>query len=371
MLHRSVQTSGSPDMKPSIASFADIEENINMEDITIVVKDMKTPTIYDIARLAGVSPKTVSRVINNEARVSPDTYDKVMKVIREIDYRPNAFAQNLKIKKDRLVLASVNSPMSFPLQWMQMMIEQISLVCQQSGITLVVEYCYDINDMKGSVLTRSSGYVDGVIIFYEVEDDPRIRLLRDKDIPFVVFERAYDQSVEYAGNDNYGILYALFSSLAGKGLDSATLLLRRPTLVNIDRVNGALQAFRDSEKDSDCINVVYGIDGPDEAYRYTKKAAQEGNLSSLIFISGDERALGVYKALEEYGIVPGDDISIIGFDDIPADCYLTPPLSTIRPDYPRLASSLISLLFPSECGDAEKIIMPSFIPRESLQKRFH
>lgn len=331
----------------------------------------KRYTIYDIARISGFSPKTVARVINGEDNVASSTREKIRKVIADIDYEPNAFAKNLKSKKDRIVLASISSPENAPLEWIQMMIERISLLCQQRGITLFVEYCYDPGEsIANSILSKNISYIDGVIIFYERKADPRIRLLKDKGIPFVVFERAYDDTVDYVGNANYRILYNVFSTLCSKGLKSTVLFLRKPTLVNIDRVNGVLDAFSDSGLDKSNAEAVYGIAGADEAYEYTSAHLEEIAKKDLIFISGDVRSLGVYRALSEHGIKIGEDISIIGFDDIPASQYLLPSLSTIRPNYPRLAEILIETLFPSSNTVVEKLIMPIFIPRDSLCPAF-
>ena len=327
----------------------------------------KRYTIYDIAKLSGFSPKTVARVINNESNVAPATAAKINEIIRSIDYRPNEYAKNLKSKKTKVVLASINSPREFPLQWMQVMIERVSLLCQEKGITLFVEYCYDMTSLDKSILNTNAGFIDGVIVFYEVEDDPRIRILKERDIPFVVFERAYDKTVEYVGNANYEALYSLFSSLCRKGLGSATMLLRKPTLVNTDRVNGAINAFRDNGKDVGSINVVYDIAGADEAYAFTEEALGKGKLDELIFISGDERAFGVYRALTEKGIRIGEDVSIIGFDNIPSSRFLVPSLSTFAPDYQGLAESLILSLFPEEGARIDRLIVPEFIPRDSLR----
>ena len=116
----------------------------------------KRYTIYDIAKLSGFSPKTVARVINNESNVAHATAEKINAIIRSIDYRPNAYAKNLKSKKTKVVLASINSPKEFPLQWMQVMIERISLLCQENEITLFVEYCYDMSTLDKSILNTVS-----------------------------------------------------------------------------------------------------------------------------------------------------------------------------------------------------------------------
>ncbi|MGN0840681.1 MAG: LacI family DNA-binding transcriptional regulator [Candidatus Ornithospirochaeta sp.] len=329
----------------------------------------KKMTIYDIAKIAGVSPKTVSRVINNEENVAPKTLEKVQKVIKDLNYTQNSFARNLKIKKDKTILVSIRTTNGFPLQWMQMLIEQIGILCMNRGISVLVEYLYDDNSFEKSILYKSDGYIDGVVLFYEKKDDIRINLLKKKNIPFVVFERAYDESVRYVSNNNYQVLYDTFDSLCKHGLKNAELLLRSDTLVNRDRVNGVLDAFRNNGLDINDVRISYEIGDAQAAYNHVVESLKNGFLPQVFFVSGDERAAGLYKALGEKGIIVGKDVSVIGFDDIPVSSFLCPPLTSIRPCYEKLAQSLLDMVLSEEKGDS-MVVPASLVIRESLSPQY-
>ncbi len=331
----------------------------------------KKYTIYDIAKLSGFSPKTVARVVNNEGNVAKDTEEKIKSVIDRLGYTPNTYAKNLKIKKDKTILLSIRTTNGFPLQWMQMIIEQVGIICLEKGITVLVEYFYDEENLEKSMISKSVNYLDGVILFYEEENDVRISALRARNIPFVVFERAYDNSVRYVSNNNYQVLYSVFDSLCQKGLSGVELLLRSDTLVNRDRVNGVVDAFKSHGLDVSNVKITYGIGNAESAYSHILKEHEQGDMKEVFFISGDERAIGVYKAFEELGIKIGEDVSVIGFDDIPLSSYISPGLSTIRPAYYDLAKNLVLMLIPEDGNDEDHIVVPaSFIKRDSLQKKF-
>ena len=332
----------------------------------------KKITIYDIAKLAGVSPKTVSRVINGENNVAPQTLGKVQKIIKELNYTQNSYARNLKIKKDKTILISIRTSNGFPLQWMQMLIEQIGILCMEKAISVLVEYLYDDKSFEKSMLYKSEGYIDGVILFYEKKDDIRINLLKSRNIPFVVFERAYDETVRFVSNNNYQVLYDTFYTLCKHGLKSAELLLRSDTLVNRDRVNGVLDAFMNNGLDTSLVRVSYEIGNAQTAYDHVVKNLENDYCPELFFVSGDERATGLYRALGEWNLQIGKDVSIIGFDDIPVSSFLCPPLSTIRPSYSELAKGLLEMVLSSSEEVGDSLVIPAtFIARGSVSSKFN
>ena len=332
----------------------------------------KNYTIYDLAKMSGFSPKTVARVVNNEGNVAKATAEKIQKLIEELNYKPNTYAKNLKSRKEKTILLSIKTTNGFPLQWMQMIIEQVGIICLERGITVLVEYFYDESSLEKSLISKTVNYLDGVIIFYESENDVRIRELKAKKIPFVVFERAYDEAVRFVGNDNYNILFSIFDGLCKKGLTSVELLLREATLVNKDRLNGVLDAFKENNIPIENVKITFGISNATDAYNHLIKEYKDGYNTDIIFISGDERAIGAYKAFGELGITIGEDISLIGFDDIPVSSFLNPALSTVRPAYYELARNLVSMIIPESDTETEEHITVSseFIVRESVQKKF-
>lgn len=330
----------------------------------------KNLTIYDISKLSGFSPKTVARVVNGEKCVKAETEEKIKKIIEDSGFVPNAYAKNLKIKKDKTILISIRTTQGFPLQWIDMIVEKIAIICLDRGVTLLLEYLYDEESIDKSIMTRKANTIDGVIVFYEAEKDVRIKVLREKHIPFVVFERSYDENMQYVGNDNYAVMYDLFSLLCDNGLKRAELLLRNDTLVNKDRVNGVLGAFFKHGLSIDNVKVTYGIGNSSDAYKHILTTYnKDGN--DFYFVSGDERAVGVYKALNEKGVEIGKDVSIVGFDDIPTSSFLYPSLSTIRPNYESLAERLVDIILPEREGeDISSVVPAQFIQRDSIQKKY-
>jgi len=336
------------------------------------MNDKKNATIYDIAKLSGFSPKTVARVINNEKNVAKTTEEKILGIVKELHYSPNNFARNLKTKKDKTILISVRTIHDFPIQWLQMMIEQIGLLCMKRKITLITEYYYSAESLENSIIKKSSNYIDGAILFYEDENDLRIKMLQDHGTPFIIFEKAYNSGVSYIGNDNHQALFSIFDMMCKNHLSSACMLLWKPTLVNTDRVKGVLDAFEANGIPNNRVQVAYGIQDAKSAYTFIMDNFNNGGLPDVFFISGDERVPGVYKAFHQLGVRIPEDVSILGFDDIPYSEFLLPRLTTIRPDYKKLSNELIRFFDKTHIEESNtRISVPTiFIARDSVDKKY-
>lgn len=310
------------------------------------VLDMKNKkaTIYDIAKRSGFSPKTVSRVINNEGNVKEETAEIVRKVAKEVNYVPNRYARNLKTKKDTTILMSIKTTKGFPTKWLQILIERIGYLCIEENITIITEYYYTEKDLKRTIINSVGSIIDGVVVFYEEEDDIRISKLKKQGIPFIVYGKSYTKNAVYVGNNDITSLKKSFDIFCDSGVSRVLMMLSRPSLINLERVKGIELAFEKRGIDLSGIETAYGIKGAEEAYNYILKNIEKDNLPDIIFISGDERVPGVYKALTEKNINIPDDISIMGFDNIPLSKYFLPSLTTIEPNYNQLAEAIVERL---------------------------
>ena len=181
------------------------------------MKNNKKITIYDIARISGVSPKTVSRVINGGERVKPETYQAVMKVIDELSYVPNAYAQNLTKKETINILISVKKMESFPLIWFQTLLDKVLQTCKEVGVNAIVEYFGEGDSIKDSIISSTGSLVDGVIVFYEGKDDSRIQYLKKNNMPFIVFGESHTDGVIYVSNNDFKAGYDLMEAVEEKG----------------------------------------------------------------------------------------------------------------------------------------------------------
>ena len=303
-------------------------------------KNKKKITIYDIARISGVSPKTVSRVINGGERVKPETYQAVMKVIEELSYVPNAYAQNLTKKETINILISVKKMESFPLIWFQTLLDKVLQTCKEVGVNAIVEYFGEGDSIKDSIISSTGSLVDGVIVFYEGKDDSRIQYLKKNNMPFIVFGESHTDGVIYVSNNDFKAGYDLMEAVEEKGFKKMWLLMGGPSLVNKNRENGVREFVKEKRYDID-LEVIYGLFTIESVYDYVKEHLLTSNIPDIIFVSGDEKVQGVIRGCYEKGILIPDQLTIVGFDNIPIAKYYTPALSTIAPNYTELAKEMI------------------------------
>ena len=304
------------------------------------MKNNKKITIYDIARISGVSPKTVSRVINGGERVKPETYQAVMKVIDELSYVPNAYAQNLTKKETINILISVKKMESFPLIWFQTLLDKVLQTCKEVGVNAIVEYFGEGDSIKDSIISSTGSLVDGVIVFYEGKDDSRIQYLKKNNMPFIVFGESHTDGVIYVSNNDFQAGYDLMEAVEEKGFKKMWLLMGGPSLVNKNRENGVREFVKEKRYDID-LEVIYGLFTIESVYDYVKEHLSTSNIPDIIFVSGDEKVQGVIRGCYEKGILIPDQLTIVGFDNIPIAKYYTPALSTIDPNYTELAKEMI------------------------------
>ena len=318
-------------------------------------KFKRKATIYDIARISGVSPKTVSRVINGGDGVRSETYQSVMKVIDELSYIPNAYAQNLTKKETTNILISVKKMESFPLIWFQTLLDKVLQTCKEVGVNAIVEYFGEGDSIKDSIISSTGSLVDGVIVFYEGKDDSRIQYLKKNNMPFIVFGESQTEGVIYVSNNDFQAMYDLMGAVADKGLRDMWLLMGGESLVNKDREKGA-RTFVKEKKYEIALEVVYGLATIESVYHYAMENLTDTNIPDIIFVSGDEKVQGIIRACYEKGISIPDQLAIVGFDNIPIAQYYTPALSTISPYYSQLAKEMIDGVLAIINGDKRKSV---------------
>lgn len=308
------------------------------------MKSKKDVTIYDISKISGFSPKTVSRVVNGEKNVKKSTYEKIQKVLTELNYTPNTYARNLINRKKNNILISVQSSEQFPIKWFHILLEKITLECRKHDLNIIVEYYDSSDELKNSILTSSSSFIGAAVIFYEKTNDKRVAFLKEKGIPFIIFGKSNTADVAYVSNNDYDALFKLGEYLIERDLKKLVMLIGLDSLVNKDRVKGVQDAYREKGIDVSYIDVVYNIKTIEDTYNYCLSNFSKATLPDAIFVSGDEKVIGLNRALFEMGIRIPDDVSVIGFDNIPLAAYYSPSLTTISQDYVGLSKEIVSRL---------------------------
>ncbi|KGG79774.1 LacI family transcriptional regulator [Caloranaerobacter azorensis H53214] len=333
---------------------------------------MKNITMSDIAKLAGVSVKTVSRVINNSSNVKEETRQKVLKVIKEQGYQVNILARGLRQKETKTIIVFIDKHSGgYWSIWHNEIVQELIKQSKQRGYKIVIspssaEGCLD-DDTDGFYLLKSR-MADGAIIFDNIKNDIRINYLRENEIPFVIIGKDITYSDTcYVDLNNYKAGYMGGKYLINKGYKNIVFFLGDENfIVNKERSKGFIDACK--EKINIKQSVLFNISSLDTAYQETVKILRK-NKPDAFFVSGDERALGVYKAINEMGLSIPDEIAVLGIDNIQLCEYVYPALSSIDQPKKEFGSQAINILLElidKKCKITKRVLIePRLVIRNS------
>ena len=242
------------------------------------------------------------------------------------------------------------------------------------GYKLIVSkssaYKVEENKCDGFYLLKN-GFADGAIIFDTREIDRRIDYLIKRSIPFVIIGRdnVYD-STSFVNLDNIKAGYLGAEHLIKRGNRSIRFFLGDENFtVNQDRTKGFIQACNDYHIKSELMHIDYGIRSPKMAYEKMNNVLEE-EVPDAVFVSGDQRAIGVYHAIQEKGLKIPQDIAVLGIDNIPLSEYYYPALTTISQSVRKMANGAIKILNqhlkdPDTYTHQRNFFQPKLIIRES------
>jgi LacI family transcriptional regulator len=334
-------------------------------------------TIKEIAIRAGVSPATVSRVLNHDTSlsVSPETKMKIFEIAQELDY---------KTVRERKAIASENKRLSFGVvDWYSelellddpyylYLMTAIEKECSLANIDL-----FKISKVNGRYNAFKLANLDGIIAIGKFSNDEIEDLSQyTKNIVFL------DSSPQEKYFDSVIINVRL-------GVTEALQYLIKLGHTEIGFVGGSVvgdykeitmdnrrQVFTDILKEHDLFNPDYVYIGSrisyDEGYNLINQAVKSGKMPTALFVANDTMATGALRALHDAKIHVPNDISIIGFNDLPTSKYLIPPLTTVRVHLNFMAVTAIELLqerIYKERIISKKVLVPSeLVIRKSCKK---
>jgi DNA-binding LacI/PurR family transcriptional regulator len=326
----------------------------------------RTAVMMDVARLAGVSHQTVSRVLNDHPSVRAQTRDRVLEAVRELDYRPNSAARALVTKRSQtLGLVSFDTTLIGPAS----MVYGIEGAARRAGyfVSIASVQALDRRSVLDAVSRLREQFVEGIIAI--VPQDAAVGALAEVpvDIPLVGVGLGELTDVPMVGLDN----------MAGARAAVQHLLDRGHTRVH--HVSGPADWPEAQERFAGWHDVLddAGLEIPpplvgDWSARSGYEAGLRlvGNPSvTAIFCANDHMALGVVRALTEAGCRVPTHVSVVGFDDIPEAPYLLPPLTTVSQDFPELGRRSLDLLMEQiDSGTrvtAKLRLPPHLVVRES------
>jgi len=321
-------------------------------------------TIKDVARAAGVAASTVSRYLNGQLRVSPETEAKVLEAVAELGYVPNAPARNLARRRSG-VIGFVVPEISNP--YFGSIADYVVEAVERHG-RLVLLCSHRSQSVKQSsyIDLLDSGAIDGMLYLGSFRSNERLAAAIADGLPVVVVDEpiAGLPPVSSVVMDDYAGGYQATSYLVALGHRRIAFVSGPAELGSVqERYRGYCDALR-----------VGGIDAEGQvnlAGQFTEQfgmsalphllAAAEPPTAA--FVASDYIALGVLSAAEVHGIKVPDDLSIVGFDDIRFSQYVRPRLTTIRSPVDRLAQQGVELLF-ERLADPEAAARTEVLPVE-------
>ena len=282
----------------------------------------KAATIYDIAKLAGVNPSTVSRALSNPGRINAATEAKVHAAAKELNYRVNPFARALptgKTKMIALMVADITNPVFFKV------VRGAEKVAAEHGYTLVVAESFESSKVEADSLQRILPTVDGVIFGTTRLADAEI-YEANREKPVVLINRLVEGVADVVPNNEPGIAEAI-AHLAALGHKHIGFL-GGPTAswINTDRWNLLMK----HAVDAGMTVVSIGPNLPTvEGGRDALDQVRASGVSAIITYN-DLMGIGLLRAATAAGVLIPQQLSIIGFDNIFGSDFTSPPLTTIE-----------------------------------------
>lgn len=332
------------------------------------------PTLDEVAKLAGVSRATVSRVINNRPNVRPEVREKVWQAVRDSSYRPHAVARSLVTRRTGIVGVVIPETVStlFADPFFPLLLRGATQACNTHQRQLMLVLLSDPtgeHEMYQRVLRN--GYLDGVIVASATIGDPLVPLMLRDGIPFVSVGRHPDQRVHIVDVDNVGGGRAAVEHLIRLGHRRiATIAGPRDMTSGQDRLEGYRQALRAHRIPLDEQLIFYG-DYTEAGGMLAMQRLLPTN-PTAVFVASDTMAVGALKWLHQAGQRVPEDIALVGFDDIPIASAIAPPLTTVRQPIVRLAALAIEALVgiledePAAQSPPQRIVLPTeLVVRES------
>jgi LacI family transcriptional regulator len=304
-------------------------------------------TLEDIAKLAGVSRSTVSRVINDHPNVREKVRKRVLEVIDNTGYHPNAAARTLASQRSWMIGLVIPRTVSniFSDPYFPRLTQGIARACNQYNYTLGL-FLISSKEDEEKILSRVSrkGLLDGILVQSGQIGDQLIDRMALSNLPLVIVGRpSRPTEVSYIDVDNVNGAYSAVRHLLRLGYQRiGTITGLSKTTVSNDRKEGYIKALTEQGRSIDESLIVDGDFS--EAGGYYAMQKMLNAKPDAVFAASDIMAIGAMRAVrDEKMSIPGD-VAFVGFDDLPVSTIPDPPLTTIRQPIAQFGFNAVNIL---------------------------
>ena len=304
----------------------------------MIILARRNVTSRDVAKKAGVSRTTVSFVLNDvkEGNISEETRQRVLAAAKELNYVPNAAAQALAGQRTRIIgLVFSGRFQHLPTHFFLLqLMDGLLKVVQQNGLRLLVDRPGD-EQANGDYLNLvRAKRIDGLIMIEPQSADSGLRALARDGFPIVLIGHLPGVKICSVDVDNRGAAREAVHHLLSLGHRRIACITNAPLTsytATAERLLGYRDALESTGVPYDESLVRYGVYTPDSGYSSMASLLDSRKpLPSAVFAASDVVAFGAMTAIQQRGLKVPDDISMVGFDDVPMARFVNPSLSTVH-----------------------------------------
>ncbi len=326
------------------------------------------PTMRDVAKRAGVTQPTVSYVINGTANITDEVKERVYNAIKELNYKPNYYARALKTNKSNVIGIIIPDISN---EYYARMVNLVENILMGKKYTVIINSTnYDKKAEERSIKQLISYNAAGILIMYQLGNSKCWQQLEECGIPVTVLEGGSNcGSIPCINTDNHMGGYLATKYLLDKGLRKIVYVGQTS---DIQALNERCQGYIDAMTEYNVYKPesIYRTSGPSNKWKEGQVLGEKLarlNIDGIV-VSSDMIAVGMIKALKLAGINIPDDISIIGYDDIPLAELFIPALTTISQPVEKMCNLGINIILADDCNtnmNTIPVFKPLLIKRET------
>ncbi len=320
-------------------------------------------TLNDVAKIAGVSTMTVSRVVNGSGYTSPEAQARVKQAIAELGYMPNGLARQLRSKRTKtiaLVVTDIRNP------FFTTIASGVEDTARARGYAVMFCNTYESETEEAEyVRVLIERRVDGVLLVPAVGADKSVLLLQEHGMPTVILDRHLSgtEADEVRADSKAGAYEAVHHLTELGHRRIAILAGPEGVSTSTDRVAGYREALHEACPNGECGQIIFGEFNEASGYAMTREILQEENRPTAIFAANNFIAFGAIRALREAGLRIPEDISMVVFDDLPPGWVLDPFLTVVSQPAYEIGTRAAEILLDRLAGKApeghQSIVLPS------------
>lgn len=331
-------------------------------------------TSIDVARLAEVSQSAVSRTFTPGASVAPETRARVLEAARKLGYRPNAIARTLSTRRSRMIAVVVNSLQN---QFYPLVVELLSQRLQRDGYHVLL-FITETDDADELLVELLRYQVDGIVMASTHLSSGLAQQIAEARIPVVMFNRATRAGrISTVSSDNAGGARAVAHFLADSGHQRVAYLAgTEDSSTNADRERGLREGL--AERGLRIVARAVGHYSFERAQVATREMfgglVAAGERPDALFVASDHMAFAAMDTLRiELGLRIPDDVSVVGFDNVPQAAWGAYSLTTVEQNAAPMIEATVQMLLQQLEDDAvsrDHVVVPvNLIVRGSTRAR--